>query len=104
MGKTSTDIIVRDADTFFDDTSEFDIPRIPEETWIHDNTYSNNGANPDQAAAEAGFPAGNDILWDVSAWNNTIDEPAARVYPYAPPSWWPDVLKKAMWQAVQILK
>jgi parallel beta-helix repeat protein len=103
-GNNTVGVVVVSAETFFDDTSEFDIPRIPEGTWVHDNTYQNNGANPDKAAAEAGFPGGNDILWDAGSWDNTIDEPQARVFPYAPGSAWPDLLKRAVWQVVQVLK
>lgn len=103
-GNNTVGVAIVAADTFFDDTSEFDIPRIPEQTWVHGNTYSNNGAKPDVAAAKAGFPADKDILWDASAWDNTFDEPGAKGFPILPSSVWPTILKKAVWQVIQVLK
>jgi parallel beta-helix repeat protein len=100
----SVAIAVVNADTFFDDTSEFDIALSPEQTWIHDNTFTNNGTNSSPEALSYGFPAGNDILWDASAWDNTIDEPGAKTFPYAPGSAWPPLLKKAIWRAIQFVK
>lgn len=103
-GNGSTAIAVVAADVFFDDTSDFDIPLVPEQTWIHGNTFTNNAANPSQEAVSYGFPTGNDILWDASAWNNTIDEPTAKVFPYAPAPGWPDFAKKVVWRVIQVLK
>jgi cytochrome c peroxidase len=97
-------IAVVNADTFFDDTSNFDIPLNPEQTWIHDNTYTNNGTAPSDEATQYGFPSGNDILWDASAWDNTIDDGGAKAFPYAPSAAWPSLLKKAVWRAIQFVK
>jgi parallel beta-helix repeat protein len=103
-GNGSTAIAIVAADVFFDDTSDFDIPLVPEQTWIHGNTFTNNAANPSEEAVSYGFPTGNDILWDASAWNNTIDEPSAKVFPYAPAPGWPDFGKKVVWRVIQVLK
>lgn len=100
----SVAIAVVNANTFFDDTSEFDIPLNPEQTWIHDNTYVNNGTNPSPVATSYGFPSGNDILWDASAWDNSIDDTGAKTFPYAPGSGWPSLFKKAVWRAIQFVK
>jgi cytochrome c peroxidase len=100
----SVGIAVVNASTFFDDTSNFDIPLHPEQTWIHGNTYVNNGTAPSDEATKYGFPSGNDILWDASAWDNTVDESSVKAFPYAPSSMWPSLLKKAVWQAIQFVK
>jgi parallel beta-helix repeat protein len=103
-GNNSAGIAIVEASTFEDDTSDYDIPLVPEGTWVHGNTFTNNGTQLSAPAAKFGLPGGNDILWDASAWNNTFDQPGAKVFPYAPGPGWPDFLKKAVWRAVQVLK
>ena len=103
-GNGSTAIAVVSAGVFFDDTSEFDIPLTPERTWIHDNTFTHNATNPSPEATAYGFPNGNDILWDASAWDTTIDAPGAKIFPYAPGPGWPDFVKKVVWRAIQFVK
>lgn len=39
----------------------------PETTWIHDNTFANNGDEPEALLAMVGFAPIEDILWDGSA-------------------------------------
>lgn len=103
-GNNSAGIAVVEARTFEDDISRYDIPLIPEGTWIHGNTFTDNGTQLSPAAARYGLPGGNDILWDASGWNNTFDQPGAKVFPYAPGPGWPDFVKKVVWRAVQVLK
>jgi parallel beta-helix repeat protein len=103
-GNNSAGIAIVEASTFDDDVSEFDIPLVPERTYIHDNTFTNNGTQLSEEGAKYGLPGGNDILWDASGWNNSFDQPGAKVFPYAPSSAWPDFVKKIVWRAVQVLK
>jgi parallel beta-helix repeat protein len=103
-GNTSAGLAIVEASTFESDVSEYDIPLVPEHTWVHDNTFTNNGAQLSEAAAKYGLPGGNDILWDASGWNNSFDQPGAKVFPYAPGSGWPDFVKKVVWRAIQVLK
>jgi parallel beta-helix repeat protein len=102
-GNNSVGVAVVAVDIFFKDTSEFDIPRIPEQTWVHNNTYLNNGAKPADFLVKAGLP-GVDVLWDAGGWDNAFDESNIKAFPILPSSAWPEVLKKAAWQALQLLK
>lgn len=58
------------------DINEIDVGPNPENNYIHDNTYSNNGYDPVEFVANLGVPVG-DTLWDGSGWNNRFDEPEA---------------------------
>ncbi|MEK7277366.1 MAG: parallel beta-helix domain-containing protein [Chloroflexota bacterium] len=102
-GNNSVGVGVVAATIFFDDVSDFDIPLIPEQTWLHDNTYSKNGAKPADFLVKAGLP-GVDVLWDASGWDNRFDDQGVKGFPILPSSAWPDVLKKAVWRALQALK
>jgi len=102
-GNNSVGLAVVSADIFFKDTSDFDIPLTPEQTWVHDNTYRNNGAKSADFLVKAGLP-GVDVLWDAGAWDNTFDESNIKAFPVLPSSAWPGVLKKAVWQVLQLAK
>lgn len=56
--------------------NEIDVGANPENNYIHDNTYDNNGYDPVAFVADLGIPVG-DTLWDGSGWNNRFDEPDA---------------------------
>jgi cytochrome c peroxidase len=103
-GNNSAGIAIVEAKTFEDDISDYDIPLVPEGTWVHGNTFTNNGTQLSESAAKYGLPGGNDILWDASGWNNTFDQPGAHVFPYAPSPAWPDFVKRIVWRAIQVLK
>ncbi len=100
----SAGIAVVEARTFESDVSDYDIPLVPEGTYIHGNTFENNGTQLTPEAAKFGLPGGNDILWDASGWNQTFDQPGAKVFPYAPGPGWPDFVKRVAWRAVQVLR
>ncbi len=59
------------------DTNEIDVGPNPENNYVHNNTYSNNGYDPVDFVADLGIPVG-DTLWDGSGWNNRFDEPDAK--------------------------
>lgn len=50
-----------------------DIEPMADKTIIADNTYANNGANPDKAYQTAGAPGG-DLFWDGSGKDNVFKE------------------------------
>ena len=78
---------------------------IPKNNHIfNNNTYENNGYDPDPSVADMGIPVG-DIVWDGSGWGNRFDEPAAEPgFPVVlPGSNWPDWLARIHWQALQAL-
>ena len=76
----------------------------PEGNYVHDNTYENNGYDPDPFVAGLGIPTG-DILWDGSGAGNVFDEPQARggFPPLLPRSGWPTFLQRAYWHSLNTL-
>jgi parallel beta-helix repeat protein len=81
----------------------FDLGPLPENNWIHDNTYENNGYNAQGLAAELGLPP-SDIIWTGEGWNNSFDEPNAATFPPVLPSRdLPDPLRRALWRFYDIL-
>ena len=84
----------------------FDVDPLPEGNWIHDNTISNNGFDPDPSILEAGFD-GADLIWDLSGSANSWDQPDATRLPYAlPGKHWSGLRRRAnrrLWQVAAAL-
>jgi parallel beta-helix repeat protein len=81
----------------------FTLGPLPENNWIHDNVYENNGYDPDPVLKQYGVP-GADILWTGEGWNNSFDEPnASRFPPVLPSRSTPDPLKRALWRTYDVL-
>lgn len=77
------------------DVNELDIGPLPEDNWIHDNVYLDNGHSPAPEAVEAGFPAA-DLLWDGSGNNNRFNEQGITTFPpILPSNEWPSFLQKS---------
>jgi parallel beta-helix repeat protein len=78
------------------DTNELDIGPTPENNRVHNNTYANNGFDPDPATKELGIP-GADIIWDGTGVGNYFDEAdtVTTFPPVLPKSSWPDWLYRA---------
>ena len=83
---------------------ELDVGSLPENNWIYDNTYENNGYDPAPAVAELGIPTG-DILWDGKGGGNVFDEPDASggFPPLTPGSSWPAFLQRAYWHTLNLV-
>lgn len=83
--------------------NELDVGPLAEGNYIHDNTFSNNGYDPDPVVAELGIPAG-DILWDTTGANNRFDESGATSFPpLLPGNSWPAFARNAygnFWRVV----
>lgn len=81
-----------------------DIGPTPENNYLHDNTFENNGYDPDEFVADLGIPTG-DILWDVSGGGNTFNEPDAKgnFPPLLPGDGWPTPVQKVYWQTLHFL-
>lgn len=85
------------------DEEEINVGPTPENIWIHDNIYENNGYAPDEFITDLGIP-GADILWDVSGWNVRIDEPDAEPFPpLVPTSKWPNFFYTMYWRVLNFL-
>lgn len=81
----------------------FDLGPLPENNWIHDNIWENNGYAPDGLVAEIGIP-GADILWTGEGWNNAFDEPTASKFPpLLPGRDWSPPAKRAIWRVYDIV-
>jgi len=79
----------------------FDVGPIPENNWIHDNTYSDNGRNPAGALKREGIK-GADLVWDLSGSSNRWQEAnATRSTPLLSASW-PGFARRAYWRALQL--
>lgn len=78
------------------ENSELDIGPTPENIHVHNNTFENNGFDPDPATKDLGIP-GADIIWDGSGVGNYFDEAdTVTMYPpILPKSTWPDWMYRA---------
>lgn len=81
----------------------FDVGPTPENNWIHDNVYSDNGRNPAGALARAGLK-GADLLWDLSGSTNRWQEPSATQATPLLSASWPASARLAQWRVLQIAK
>lgn len=81
--------------------TSFDVGATPENNWIHENVYSDNGSNPAGALKRAGIK-GADIVWDLSGWSNRWQEAGAtRSTPILNASW-PSIFRRAYWRALTL--
>jgi parallel beta-helix repeat protein len=95
-------VSVTDFPEFFKQ-EKWDIPVLPENNWIHDNMYVNNGYDPDPEVINAGFQ-GKDLLWSTTGAGNRWDDPSAsRFPPLLPSSSWPDFARRAYWRGLSFL-
>jgi cytochrome c peroxidase len=81
----------------------FDVGPIPENNWIHDNTYSDNGRNPAGALQRAGIK-GADVVWDLSGWSNRWQESNATHSTPILRASWPGFARRAYWRALQLMQ
>ena len=75
-----------------------DASALSENNRIHDNSYKDNGNDPDQEVKDAGLP-GSDILWDARGFGNTINEDDASMFPpLMPGENWNPIFERALFQ------
>lgn len=72
----------------------FDVGAMPDNNWVHDNTYAENGRQIAGALKRAGLP-GADLLWDGTGWSNRWDESSASRSTPLPTSRWPTPASRA---------
>ena len=95
-------VAVTDFPNFFNQ-AKWDIPVLPENNWIHGNTYINNGYEPDPGVIDAGFK-GRDLLWSTAGDGNRGDETGVTMYPEPlPSSSWPAFVRRAFWRVINFL-
>ncbi len=79
--------------------TQFDIGPTPENTWVHANTYINNGTKPDPKILKNGLK-GTDLLWDLSGSNNRWDELNAKRMVPLPSSPFPLFVRRGYWRVL----
>jgi cytochrome c peroxidase len=87
----------------FEKGTAFDVGPVPENNWIHDNTYSGNGRNPGGALKRAGIK-GADLVWDLSGSSNRWQESNATSSTPLLNAKWPGFARRAYWRALQLLQ
>jgi parallel beta-helix repeat protein len=83
--------------------TSFDVGPTPENTFIHGNTYSDNGHSPAGALVRAGLK-GADLVWDLSGSSNKWQETAAT---HATPllrAGWPEFARRVQWRVLQLMQ
>ncbi|MBI3159189.1 MAG: right-handed parallel beta-helix repeat-containing protein [Chloroflexi bacterium] len=85
------------------DTAEIDIGPRPENVYIHDNQFADNGYDADEFLTAMGIP-GADILWDISGAGVRVDQPDAVAFPpVLPTSRWPAPAYTLYWNLMNWL-
>lgn len=96
-------VAVLGLDMVFGAGSTYDVDPTPERCWIHTNNMSRNGMRPEGITKELGF-SGADLLWDLSGYDNSWDQPRATKMPnILPLKNWPDVVRRANWRMWHML-
>ena len=79
----------------------FDVGPTPDNNWIHDNTYSDNGRNPAGALQRAGIK-GADLVWDLSGWSNRWHESNATHSTPILSASWPAFVRRGYWRVLML--
>jgi cytochrome c peroxidase len=96
-------VALTDFAKFFENRTQWDVPVIPENNWIHDNTYVHNGYDPDPSVIDAGFK-GADLLWSTAGDGNRWDDRSATEFPSPlPSSAWPAFVRRVYWRVMNFL-
>ena len=87
----------------FEKGTAFDVGPVPENNWIHENSFSGNGSNPAGALKRAGIK-GADLVWDLSGSSNRWREANATSSTPLLNDRWPGFARRAYWRALQFLQ
>lgn len=102
-GNQSFGVALTSLYTLYSRDTVFDLGALPENNWIHDNIYSNNGYDAQGLIKALGLD-GADLMWTGEGWNNAWDEPnATRFPPLLPSRSWADPAKRAIWRIYDVL-
>ena len=81
--------------------THFDVGPTPENNWIHDNTYADNGRNPSENLTKLGL-VGADLIWDLTGWSNRWQESNATSATPLLSGNWPGLARRAKWRVLQV--
>jgi cytochrome c peroxidase len=101
-GNNSYGVSVVSLTIAFPKGTAFDVGPTPENTWVHGNTYADNGRQPAESITKQGL-RGADLLWDLTGWSNKWEEAnATRATPLLDAKW-PTVARRAYWRVLQFM-
>ena len=90
-------------DLLLGEGNKYDVDPIPQSCWIYNNIYEGNGSDPAGIVVESGFQ-GADLLWDVTGYDNSWDEPdASKLPPILPNKDWSEISRLANWRLWRFL-
>lgn len=102
-GNQSYGVLVCGLDIAFPKGTAFDVGPTPENTFVHDNRYADNGKSPSEKYKEGGIP-GADLVWDLSGWSNRWSETnVTRATPVLNASW-PTFARRAEWRILKFME
>jgi len=102
-GNQSFGVALTSLYTLYSRDTVFDLGALPENNWIHGNTFEHNGYDPQGLVKDIGM-GGADIMWTGEGWNNAFDEPNATTFPpLLPGRDWPAPIKRGLWRVYDIL-
>jgi cytochrome c peroxidase len=102
-GNDTYGVAVFSLEVAFPKGTAFDVGPTPENTFIHGNTYADNGRNPSEKMLSAGIK-GADLVWDLSGWSNKWQESNATSATPTLSARWPVFARRAEWRALQFMQ
>lgn len=102
-GNTSYAVGILGYHSFSGSGIKIGIESVPEDNFIHDNVYSDNGSSPDSLVMKAGFRGG-DLVWDLSGWSNKWHEPGASQATPLLNAKWPAFIRRIRWRWLSFRK
>ncbi|HKS38990.1 MAG TPA: parallel beta-helix domain-containing protein [Blastocatellia bacterium] len=102
-GNDTFGVAVFSLEVAFPKGTAFDVGPTPENTFIHGNTFAENGRNPSQNMTKEGIK-GADLVWDLSGWSNKWKESNATSATPILSASWPAFARRAEWRVLQFMQ
>ncbi|MGA9769776.1 MAG: parallel beta-helix domain-containing protein [Blastocatellia bacterium] len=102
-GNDTYGVAVFSLEVAFPKGTAFDVGPTPENTFIHGNTYADNGRNPSEKMTKEGIN-GADLVWDLSGWSNKWQESSATSATPLLSARLPAFARRAEWRALQFMQ
>lgn len=102
-GNDSYGVSVISLESSFPAGTAFDVGPTPERTYVHGNTYADNGRNPAESILKRGL-TGADLLWDLSGWSNKWKEDNATEAVPVLQAGWPQIARRAYWRMLTLAR
>ncbi|HST24098.1 MAG TPA: parallel beta-helix domain-containing protein [Blastocatellia bacterium] len=102
-GNDTFGVAVFSLEVAFPKGTAFDVGPTPENTFIHGNTFADNGRNPSENMTKEGIK-GADLVWDLSGWSNKWKESNATSATPVLSASWPAFARRAEWRVLQFMQ